>query len=655
MSKDPVDSYDVDDAMQPIQTKPVDADLAKASPTPPPGLWDGQAPIGSITSPSETGKYRMVLRDYASTVQVEGSLVTLDYNEVDGTGQQVTKTVLCLASHTSSENIHHENALLRSLLREKGRIPGLSGVADHKEVDLLPMDTVLLGSDVHQLPRNVPAMGTDVRFASVDDVAHFSGAHPTLFNIGHLYETRVPIGLLLKHFGDNQDGWGDARMLGVFGATGSGKTVIAASIVAGFAARSEMGMLIVDPQGQFSASELGKKPTEWSWCLDEAFRRAGRGTDVMRVRIDEVAFESPRLFAELLSREGFYEALSILGHEKQERVVQELAMYLSEWLREDSKRKLGHLEFNSKALFDNDVLDVVCTLGASTYAHPEDKARDIRKALEASPIKIDRARRIWEEVRERFNRRYSVSALLDSVLIHRKIVLLNVDTQEKLKDLYCAEILDGIKRKAEAIYRVKQGQSWRGDLKRKYEHVETNALIVIDEAHRFAPQFAGRNDDSERMLGTLTDAIRTTRKLGVGWMYITQSLAEFNKGVLRQLQTKVLGIGIGSGADADHLETALNYDSDLIKRYRNLPRPTVTGVYPFAIIGELVALGNGNKALFISAFKEQQDLFDLNPNHFKHVNGAPVPKTPSLSSTGPGSSQTPGGDAPDAEETDIPF
>lgn len=54
------------------------------------------------------------------------------------------------------------------------------------------------------------------------------------------------------------------------------------------------------------------------------------------------------------------------------------------------------------------------------------------------------------------------------------------------------------------------------------------------------------------------------------------------------------------GADNEHLETALNNDRDLINRYRSLPRPLTTKVFPFAIIGELVALGNGKGALCIS-------------------------------------------------------
>lgn len=596
---------------------------------PPPGLWSGKDPVGSITSPCETGRYRMVLRDYAAMVQIEGSLVTLDYTELDSEANEQQKTILCQVSRTRLQNIHHENRLLGALLREKGRIPGLSAIADHKEVDLLPMDTILVGTTIHQLPRNVPPTGTDVRFASVEDVTHFSGEHPALFNVGFLYETAVPVGLMLKHFGEGDDGWGDAHMLGVFGVSGSGKTVMAASIIAGFAARREMGMLIVDPQGQFSASELGKDPKKWSWQLNEAFRLIGRGPDVSVVSMDDIALESPALFVQLLDRYDFFDALSIIGHDKKEQLGTDLQMYLSEWLRENESGSLGDLQCN------NELLSTICTMGAATYADPEKKTEQMKKAFFAAPFKVKKAENVWERVREMFARPLKVGDLLDQVLIGRKIVILNVDAAEGIKDLYCAEILTDIEKKAEAIFRVKQGKPWRGDPVGKYKNVETNALIVIDEAHRFAPQSAGSNKDQEKMLHTLVDAIRTTRKLGVGWCYVTQSIASFNKDIFRQIQTKILGVGIGTGADNEHLESAFNNDRDLIERYRTLPRPITTGVFPFAIIGELVALGNGSRALFISATKTQQELFDLNPNHFKYPNGAPVSsKTTPYSSNG---------------------
>ena len=111
-----------------------DAPAARPDPvSPPEGMWSGAAPLGSITSPCETGAYRVVLRDYASTAQIEGSLVALDYEERDSSGTIVKKTVLGQVSKMHMENIHHKPGPLGALLREKGRIPGLSGYAARRK------------------------------------------------------------------------------------------------------------------------------------------------------------------------------------------------------------------------------------------------------------------------------------------------------------------------------------------------------------------------------------------------------------------------------------------------------------------------------------------------------------------------------------------
>jgi hypothetical protein len=592
---------------------------------PPLGLVDGRVPVASITSPCESGRYRAILRDYAALSQIEGSLVALDYEENGADGEPVTKTVLCQVSKMDMQNPHHENIVLRALLRQKGAIPGISGVADSKEVTLLPMDTVLQGTEIHQMPRTIPPTGTAVRFASREDISQFSGKHRALFNIGYLYETSVPVGLMLKHFGAGDDGWGDARMLGVFGATGSGKTVMAAQVMAGFAARPEMGMLIIDPQGQFTGMELGKDKAVWSWDLAKVFQLAGRGQDVEFVSISEVAMERPQLFAELLVRNRFLEALSLQA--KKESLTEDMVTLFADWLRQNKDATLGALRIDTEHEGQT-MLTHIRQQGLAQYAQVEQKQKSMQRAAEIAPYKERNAEAAWEKVREMFARPKRISDLFDDVLVNRKIVILDVSIDEDYKHLFCGEIMHGINRRATDVYRIQQGEVWRGegDDMRKYQGRSTNALIVIDEAHLFAPQSASGNkdQDQERMLATLKSAIRTTRKLSVGWFYITQSIADFNKDIFRQIQTKLIGFGVGTGADDDHLETALNHDKELVERYRRLPKPTSTGMYPYAIVGELVALGNGSRALFITAPKTQQDLIDLNPQHFKYPSGQPV-------------------------------
>jgi CO dehydrogenase nickel-insertion accessory protein CooC1 len=59
----------------------------------------------------------------------------------------------------------------------------------------------------------------------------------------------------LKHFGNSADGAGEAYHIGVFGKTGSGKSGLAAYVLLGYARHKNMGILFVDPQGQFTSGK----------------------------------------------------------------------------------------------------------------------------------------------------------------------------------------------------------------------------------------------------------------------------------------------------------------------------------------------------------------------------------------------------------------
>ena len=62
-----------------------------------------------------------------------------------------------------------------------------------------------------------------------------------------------------KHFGGGAHGVGEAYHMGVFGKTGSGKTGLAKMLLGAYARHPEMGILVIDPQGEFSLEFTGKR------------------------------------------------------------------------------------------------------------------------------------------------------------------------------------------------------------------------------------------------------------------------------------------------------------------------------------------------------------------------------------------------------------
>jgi len=70
--------------------------------------------------------------------------------------------------------------------------------------------------------------------------------------MGKVYGTDVDMPFWFRHFDKGERGAGDAHHIGVFGKSGSGKSVAAAYMLFGYAKNKDtMNILVIDPQGQF--------------------------------------------------------------------------------------------------------------------------------------------------------------------------------------------------------------------------------------------------------------------------------------------------------------------------------------------------------------------------------------------------------------------
>lgn len=79
-------------------------------------------------------------------------------------------------------------------------------------------------------------------------------------------------------------------------------------------------------------------------------------------------------------------------------------------------------------------------------------------------------------------------------------------------------------------------------------------LVALDKAHRHAP--SGRlEDDSEanRLRSLLRRAVRETRKYGLGWFFISQTLGGLDPEILQQLRILASGFGLAIGTEFDRL------------------------------------------------------------------------------------------------------
>jgi hypothetical protein len=135
----------------------------------------------------------------------------------------------------------------------------------------------------------------------------------------------------------------------------------------------------------------------------------------------------------------------------------------------------------------------------------------------------------------------ALSWLLQSDNGKRPILVINLSKDQakglfwndRIQSLVIKRLLDGLGQAAEYFYR---------------ENQSLNTLVVIDEAHRLAPRDIPREDEAARgVRAVLIDAARTTRKYGLGWLFISQTLASLHPEILQQLRIFFFGFGLALG------------------------------------------------------------------------------------------------------------
>jgi hypothetical protein len=150
------------------------------------------------------------------------------------------------------------------------------------------------------------------------------------------------------------------------------------------------------------------------------------------------------------------------------------------------------------------------------------------------------------------------------------------------------------------------------DLYRAKGDVNLNTLVVLEEAHNYAPK---RTDDEE--LTKLSDEIVKyfieTRKFGIGWACITTRPSNVRREIFEHARVKFIGMGLTSGPDAELLRE--NFGSDFLNTYKLLPDPS-DPLSPkkeicFAVYGPITLLSRQTPD-FISIFNSKGEFLESN-------------------------------------------
>ena len=136
---------------------------------------------------------------------------------------------------------------------------------------------------------------------------------------------------------------------------------------------------------------------------------------------------------------------------------------------------------------------------------------------------------------------------------------------------------------------------------------------MLDEAHRFVPYGgASQLDDESRMLRSeLKRAVRETRKYGVGWMFISQTMQGLDTEILMQLRSMFFGYGLSFGLEYRRLQELAGGDDEAMNLYRSFrdPQSAMTPEskqFPFMAIGPVSPMPFAGQPMFFTAYNGRE-------------------------------------------------
>jgi hypothetical protein len=586
----------------------------------------GQAPLASVDSPSSTHKYQVVLREQSRGLQLMQSLVVVEVDGLAPDGTIVRQQLLGQIRDVALRNQHHEIPLFQAQLRRRGHVPGLSGRADHVTATVFPVDAIEVDGQGRVVGKTaagnaIPPTGTDVLVADNATVARFiPAATPGLMRVGYLVgKTHLPI--RVPHFARGDDGANEALHVGIFGKSGSGKTVKTAELIVGRARHKEMGLLILDHDGDLSSLRIGEDAAgRPQFDLARGLVAAGRdlSRDVLIVEHGDLRVEAPRDIASALRHRRFIRQLGVGAGDKENACEQKLFEIIQDRL--GTSARFGSLGYD-------DMIQEICQAFAQTYASGQTGTARQRKEAEfldtatGGGVGERLLRKAWTAVQAYASRPYAIADVVEAALFDGKIVFIRrTDADGAFDDMVLKRVVRTMLDVAKVTYLLSKGSSG-GELYGRYGYLRSrferyknrgvNAVCVLDEAHTVASNADAREEDT--VAAELAQAIRHTRKYRLGFLVATQEIGALSQNVFRGLHTYIFGFGLKNASEQERVKEIL-CDQSAWRIYEQMPEPKSSGIYQYAIQGAALPLANG-AAVTVRAYGSLTEFLAANADY----------------------------------------
>ncbi len=568
--------------------------------------------LGVVSSPSTTLEISLDIQKQSEGNRALGQMVFVQLEENE-------RKVLSLGQIVEIEtrNRWHEDPSFKGVIKHYGKLPHLSGVADNRMAKI----SVQSSFDVTEQKPNIYSLGmspsTGIPVATVDNklmdllVKYHGNA---ISYLGKVYGTDVDLPMWFKHFGQDENipvlGAKDAYHIGVFGKTGSGKSVTAALMLLAYAKNSKhMNILILDPQGQFHNDRDLLPDNNENLHVNVS----NTGMEVRKYKlIDDVSLPGTNieLLGELLEGSGFIrEAFGpFYTDDKIERTRESIISYFEGRMNNPSfnisKANPGELLSGLVGRFleknQGDYSDYIKNI----YAREPQQGRlyesikKIQNALNTNSQKnyFDQ----WHKIINMFSlsRKITIPDLCEKITGSARGNFIILDLSPSAGEIENENLQAWFLRLIEEEI-VKSGGILYANGKK------ANCLIVMDEAHRF---ISSNSPDVrvKELTRKIVDAVRTTRKHGIGHMFITQSLESLDDKIISQMRIFAFGHGLTMGSELRKVKEIINNQA-AVNLYASFIDPSNSGQFPFMFFGPVSPFSATGSPLFVEIYTKFQD------------------------------------------------
>ena len=552
--------------------------------------------IGVVGSPSTNTSIAVDVNEKAYQKALVGNFCVLEFIQ-DSKPTYPLGQIVSIALN----NPYLERHSIRKIVSVRGEANPLTERHDVRLVDMVVGSSFSYdnGKLMPTIIGSVPPTGTNIYQIEqpvIDSLVEDFSSEISV--IGRMYNTSIRLPMIFRHFGD-YPGLGEAYHIGVFGKTGSGKSYLARMIMLSYAKNEDMSVILIDPQGEFS-DEM-RSPSGTFKVILEQLTKPYEVVDV-----SSIALSSIESLKRILYVSDFLEDLGVRKESNKENAADLIGNFF-----QFPKPTVTGIKTTIENSGDQTIISLL-------LKHIEDRVERIYVSKEPQKRVLNRLHEnkkqlseAWKKISNLFNRqgKICVDDILERVTKNKSFLIIDLSgssTQDILwndtvRSIVIKDIIRGLEEKGSELYRQKKS---------------FNLLVATDEAHRLVPRERPENPDFLALKEVFVDCIRTTRKYGLGWMFISQSLASLDNEILRQLRLYFFGYGLSWGGERRVREEIVGRGAH-IELYQSFRDPQTSAIYnikdyPFMVYGPVSPLSSSGAPLFFSALDYEKEYRQFN-------------------------------------------